>query len=88
MELTVPDSPESMGGNTVEFLMAFDLAAHETRRRGAVLDAMGAHWDPDVVLANEEAAFEMLYSGLDGHTQQIYDDLVAAGVIPRRPSTD
>jgi hypothetical protein len=30
----------------------------------------------------------MLYSGLDGHTQQIYDDLVAAGVIPRRPSTD
>jgi hypothetical protein len=28
----------------------------------------------------------MLYSGLDGPQQRIYDDLVAAGVLPRRRS--
>jgi hypothetical protein len=38
------------------------------------------------VLANEQAACEMLYSGLDGPTQRIYDYLVAARVIPRRQS--
>jgi hypothetical protein len=88
MESTVPDDPESVGDKAVEFAMALDLGTHEAHRRIAVLDAMGAHWDPDVVLANEELALEMLYSGLDGPTQQIYDDLVVAGVIPPRPSTD
>jgi microcompartment protein CcmK/EutM len=83
-----PDGPKALGGNPVEQVMEFDLATHEARRRVVVLDAMGAHWDPDVVLANEEAARELLYSGLDGPAQQIYDHLVAAGVIPRRPSTD
>ena len=68
--------------------MSFDLTVDEARRRAAVLQAIGAHWDPAVVLANELAAYELLYSGLDGPTQRIYDDLVVAGVLPRRPSGD
>jgi hypothetical protein len=86
MESTVPTSPESFGDKTNELVMAFDLAVDESRRRAAMLHAIGAHWDPAVVLANEQAACEMLYSGLDGPTQQIYDYLVAARVIPRRQS--
>ena len=82
MESTVPNSPESFGDKTNELVMAFDLAVDESRRRAAVLHAIGAHWDPAVVLANEQAACEMLSSGLDGPTQQIYDYLVAARVIP------
>ena len=90
MESTVPNSPESFGDKTNELVMAFDLAVDEARRRAAVLQlhAIGAHWDPAVVLANEQAACEMLYSGLDGPTQQIYDYLVAARVIPRRQSSN
>jgi hypothetical protein len=88
MESTVHNSPESFGDKTNEVVMAFDLAVDEARRRSAVLRAIGAHWDPAVVLANELAACEMLYSGLDGPTQQIYDYLVTARVIPRRQSSD
>ena len=86
MESTVPNSPESFGDNTNALVMAFDLAVDAARRRAAVLHAIGAHWDPAVVLANEQAAYEMLYSGLDGPTQPIYDYPVAARVIPRRQS--
>jgi Family of unknown function (DUF6400) len=82
MDSTVPEGSKPLASNPAEVVMAFDLATHEARRRIAVLDAMGAHWNPVVVLANEEAARELLYSGLDEHTQRIYDDLVAAGVIP------
>ena len=88
MESTVPNSPESFGDKTNELVMAFDLAVDEARRRAAVLRAIGAHWDPAVVLANEQAACEMLYSGLDSQTQQIYDNLVAARVIPRQQSSN
>ena len=86
MQATVPNSPESFGDKTNELVMVFDFAVDEARRRAAVLRAIGAHWDPAVVLANERAACEMLYSGLDGPTQHIYDYLVAARVIPRRQS--
>ena len=86
MEWTVPNSPESFADKTNELVMTFDLAVDEGRRRTAVLHAIGAHWDPAVVLANEQAACEMLYSGLDSPTQQIYDYPVAARVIPRRQS--
>jgi hypothetical protein len=68
MESTVHNSPESFGDKTNEVVMAFDLAVDEARRRSAMLRAIGAHWDPAVVLANELAACEMLYSGLDGPT--------------------
>ena len=88
MESTVPVSPDSFAGNTNALAMSFDLTVDEARRRAAVLQAIGAHWDPAVVLANELAAYELLYSGLDGPTQQIYDDLVDAGVLPRRQGGD
>jgi hypothetical protein len=84
MESTVPNSAESFADTANEWVMSFDLAVDEACRRSAVLHAIGTHWDPAVVLANEQAAYELLYSGLDGPTQRIYDDLVAAGVIPRR----
>jgi hypothetical protein len=36
------------------------------------------------VLAEEDRAYAMLYAGLDDEQQRIYDDLVAAGVLPDR----
>jgi hypothetical protein len=36
------------------------------------------------VLAEEDRAYAMLYSDLDDDQQRIYDDLVAAGVLPDR----
>jgi hypothetical protein len=63
---------------------AYDLTLDEVRRRTAVLEAIGADWDPSEVLAEEERAYAMLYSGLDAQQQRIYDDLVAAGVLPDR----
>jgi hypothetical protein len=86
MKSTPPERSKTLTDNQAELVMVFDLASHEANRRVAVLEAMGAHWDPVGVLANEEAARKMLYSGLDGPTQQIYDELVAAGVIPGRSS--
>lgn len=86
MESTVPNSPESFADKTNELVMTFDLAVDESRRRAAMLHAIGAHWDPVVVLANEQAACEMLYFGLDGTAHKIYEYLVAAHVIPRRQS--
>ena len=64
--------------------LAYDLTLDEARRRSAVLDAIGDDWDPIAVLAQEEEAYDMLYSGLDDEQQRIYDELVAAGVLPDR----
>jgi len=64
--------------------IAYDLTLDEARRRAAVLEAIGEDWDPAEVLAEEDRAYEMLYSDLDGEQQQIYDELVAAGVLPQR----
>ena len=61
-----------------------DLTLDEARRRSAVLAAIGDDWDPVAVLAEEERAYDMLYSGLDGEQQRTYDELVAAGVLPER----
>ncbi len=61
---------------------AHDLTLDEARRRAAVLEAIGDDWDPAAVLAEEERAYAMLYSDLDDDQQKIYDDLVAAGVLP------
>jgi hypothetical protein len=63
---------------------AYDLTLDEARRRAAVIEAIGEDWDPLAVLAEEDRAYAMLYSGLDDEQQRIYDGLVAAGVLPGR----
>ncbi|MFD8733785.1 DUF6400 family protein [Streptomyces sp. NPDC059618] len=73
----VPDAP-----GLVEFTV--DLTAQEVRRQAQVLAVLGPDWDPLEVMRQEEAAYALLYSGLDEGQQRVYDDLVAAGVLPRR----
>ncbi|MBV8181112.1 MAG: hypothetical protein JO045_20400 [Mycobacterium sp.] len=68
--------------NGLEF--AYDLTLDEVRRRTAVLEAIGADWDPIRALAEEEKAYSMLYSNLDAEQQRHYDNLVSAGVLPDR----
>ena len=63
---------------------SYDLTLDEARRRAAVLEAIGEDWDPIAVLAEEEKAYDMLYSDLDEDQQRIYDELVTAGVLPDR----
>ena len=63
---------------------AYDLTLDEARRRSAVLAAIGEDWDPGAVLAEEERAYDLLYSNLDERQQRIYDELVADGVLPDR----
>jgi hypothetical protein len=63
---------------------SYDLTLDEARRRAAILEAIGSDWDPVEVLAQEDRAYAMLYSDLDQDQQRIYDDLVAAGVLPDR----
>ena len=63
---------------------AYDLTLDEARRRSAVLEAIGNDWDPIAVLAEEEKAYDMLYSDLDEEQQRVYDELVRAGVLPER----
>ncbi|MFE7991612.1 DUF6400 family protein [Streptomyces shenzhenensis] len=85
---TPPDGPGDPaagrpdGSAPVDF--AVDLTAHEVHRRAHVLEAIGPDWDPVEVLRGEEAAYDLLYSGLDEEQQRIHDDLVAAGVLPPR----
>ncbi|MFJ5775262.1 DUF6400 family protein [Streptomyces sp. NPDC093094] len=61
-----------------------DLTAQEMLRRAHVLEALGPDWDPGAALRGEEEAYDLLYSGLDEEQQRLYDELVAAGVLPRR----
>jgi Family of unknown function (DUF6400) len=70
-----------------DFTFAYDLTLDEARRRSAVLDAIGDDWDPMQALAEEQRAWQILYSGLDDEQQRIYNDLVSAGVLPRRAVT-
>lgn len=69
-----------------DIYFAYDLTLDEARRRTAVLEAIGDDWDPVVVLAEEDKAYDLLYSGLDQEQQRIYDELVSAGVLPERDS--
>ncbi|KFG00837.1 DUF6400 family protein [Streptomyces europaeiscabiei] len=62
--------------------LVVDLSSHELLRRAHVLDALGADWDPIAALRGEEAAYELLYSGLSAEQQRVYDELVSAGVLP------
>lgn len=61
-----------------------DLSSHEMLRRSHVLAALGPDWDPIAALRGEEEANELLYSGLSAEQQRLYDELVSAGVLPRR----
>ncbi|MET9899711.1 DUF6400 family protein [Streptomyces sp. NPDC006446] len=72
-----PDAPA-----LVDFTI--DLTAQEVLRQAQVLSALGSDWDPMEALRGEEAAYALLYSGLDDEQQRVYDDLVASGVLPRR----
>ncbi|MFI6147848.1 DUF6400 family protein [Streptomyces sp. NPDC051109] len=74
---TEPGTPEP-----VDFTV--DLTAQEVLRRAQVMAALGPDWDPIEVLRGEEAAYDLLYSGLDAEQQRIYDGLVAAGVLAPR----
>ena len=86
--------PDTQIGNVVQgepdgvepdhLAFAYDLTLDEARRRTAILEAIGDDWDPVEVLAQEDRAYAMLYSDLDDDQQRIYDDLVAAGVLPDR----
>jgi hypothetical protein len=73
-----------MPDNATGHKFAFDLTLDEVRRRSAVLEAIGADWDPVRALADEERAYAMLYSNLDADQQRHYDNLVSAGVLPER----
>ncbi len=66
------------------FDFAYDLTLDEARRRSAVLEAIGEDWDPVAVLAEEQKAYDMLYSNLDAEQQRVYDELVRTGVLPSR----
>jgi hypothetical protein len=72
------------GSAMVNLDFAYDLTLDEARRRSAVLEAMGDEWDPIAVLAEEQQAYDMLYSDLDQEQQRVYDELVRAGVLPAR----
>ena len=62
----------------------YDLTLDEARRHSAVLEAIDDDWDPIAVLAEEQKAYDMLYSDLDQEQQRVYDELVRAGVLPER----
>ncbi|MEV5310952.1 DUF6400 family protein [Streptomyces sp. NPDC052610] len=61
-----------------------DLTLEEARRRAEVLAALGPDWDPVAALRAEQAAEDLLYSGLDADQERTYALLVAAGVLPAR----
>jgi hypothetical protein len=71
-------------GESQTFTFTFDLAADEMRRRAEVIKALGPEWDPITLLRDENAAYDLLYSDLDAEQQAFHDDLVKAGVLPRR----
>ncbi|MET8135125.1 MULTISPECIES: DUF6400 family protein [unclassified Streptomyces] len=82
------DSPRSPGAGRpdapalVDFTI--DLTSQEVLRQAQVLAALGPDWDPMEVMRGEEAAYALLYSGLDEEQQRVYDGLVESGVLPRR----
>ncbi|MGW4566005.1 DUF6400 family protein [Streptomyces sp. NPDC004561] len=76
-----PHDP-SVPSEPVDF--SVDLTGHEMLRRAHVMDAVGPEWDPVKAMRDEEEAYDALYSGLDENQQRIYDELVAAGVLPER----
>jgi hypothetical protein len=86
LAVSIRSTPEgvAMSSQSAELTFTYDLTLDEARRRAAVVEAIGDGWDPIQVLAEEEKAYDMLYSGLDAEQQRIYDELVSAGVLPVR----
>ncbi|MEU7891941.1 DUF6400 family protein [Nonomuraea sp. NPDC049152] len=76
----------SQDSNSAYAVFEIDLTLEETRRRAAVMTALGADWDPPAVMRGEEEAYDLLYSGLDEKQQETYDMLVEAEILPRRRS--
>lgn len=74
----------SQDSNSAYAVFEIDLTLEETRRRAAVMTALGADWDPPAVMRGEEEAYDLLYSGLDEKQQETYDMLVEAEILPRR----
>ncbi|MFF9984643.1 DUF6400 family protein [Streptomyces erythrochromogenes] len=74
------------GGGASAGLAEFtlDLTSQEVLRRAQMIEALGPHWNPIEVLHGEEAAHDLLYSGLDPQQQHLYDSLVTAGILPHR----
>ncbi|HEY0359074.1 MAG TPA: DUF6400 family protein [Mycobacteriales bacterium] len=68
---------------TDRHVFEFDLDADELRRRTEVLRALGPDWDPVAVLRDEDAAYRLLYSGLDPEQRAVHDLLVREGVLAR-----
>ncbi|WP_234331157.1 DUF6400 family protein [Streptomyces sp. NRRL F-4474] len=82
---TSPGARSATGGGASELAdFAIDLTHHEVLRRAHVMEALGPHWDPIEALQGEEAAHDLLYSGLDPQQQRLYNELVAAGILPAR----
>ncbi|MGW1986716.1 DUF6400 family protein [Streptomyces collinus] len=81
-EASAPPADRAGGSEPVEFTL--DLTSHEMLRRTHALAALGPDWDPVAALRGEQEAYDLLYSGLDAEQQRVYDELVAAGVLPRR----
>jgi hypothetical protein len=79
-----PHTPPHRDGTPALVDFSVDLTAQEVQRQAQVLAALGPDWDPMEVMRGEEAAYDLLYSGLDEEQQRLYDDLVAAGVLPPR----
>ncbi|MDX3640595.1 DUF6400 family protein [Streptomyces sp. MB09-02B] len=84
-----PDEPEATNAAAADRPDAsptvdldIDLTSHEMLRRAHVLEALGADWDPVAALRDEQAAYRLLYSGLDAEQRRIHAELVAAGVLP------
>jgi uncharacterized protein YdbL (DUF1318 family) len=67
-----------------DFAYAYDLTLDEARRRSAVLEAIGNARDYIAALADEQTAYDMLYSDLNADQQRVYDELVRAVVLPSR----
>ncbi|MET9961403.1 DUF6400 family protein [Streptomyces sp. NPDC006326] len=79
-----PDGPAGTPDSRASAGFDLDFTAHEMERRAQVLAALGPDWDPVEVMRGEEEAYDLLYSGLDAEQQRVYEELVAAGVLPRR----
>lgn len=80
-----PPPPDGTPAGTPALVdFSVDLTAQEVHRQAQVLAAIGPDWDPMEVMRGEEAAYDLLYSGLDEEQQRLYDNLVAAGVLPPR----
>ncbi|MFJ1602477.1 DUF6400 family protein [Streptomyces sp. NPDC088253] len=79
-----PHTPPPSDGTPALVDFSVDLTAQEVQRQAQVLAALGPDWDPMEVMRGEEAAYDLLYSGLDEEQQRLYDDLVAVGVLPPR----